>query len=329
MVQSPTWALLLRGFTKEGDACGSQRLTRISTVRRFQGAFTVHRDPRLLRQPSTWRDLCATFHRVRAVIHEKDNKLQTILITKIKIWGSTMSKHASKHYHIMAEPGVIAETVLLPGDPLRAKFIAENFLENAVCHNEVRGMLGYTGTYNGKKVSVQGTGMGVPSISIYIHELIQVYGAKKLIRIGSCGSMLERVKIRDTVLAMSASTTSGVNKRRFPGMDFAPTADFELLHQAYQIGMKLGMPIQVGSVLTSDLFYDDTNTDLKLLAQHGIMAVEMETAELYTTAAKFGVKALAMLTVSDHIITGEVTTPDERQATFTDMMRIALEVATV
>lgn len=233
----------------------------------------------------------------------------------------------SKHYHIMAPEGLIAEAVLLPGDPLRAKFIAEHFLEDAVCHNEVRGMYGYTGTYKGKKVSVQGTGMGMPSISIYIHELIQVYGAKKLIRIGSCGSMMEKVKLRDTVLAMSASTTSGVNKRRFPGMDFAPTADFDLLHKAYTVGKTLGMPIQVGGVLTSDLFYGDDATDLKQLADHGIMAVEMETAELYTTAAKFGVKALAIMTVSDHIITGEMTTPDERQATFTDMMRIALEVA--
>lgn len=233
----------------------------------------------------------------------------------------------SKHYHIMAPDGLIAEAVLLPGDPLRAKFIAETFLENAVCHNDVRGMLGYTGTYKGKKVSVQGTGMGIPSISIYIHELIEVYGAKKLIRIGSCGSMMESVKLRETVLAMSASTTSAVNKRRFPEMDYAPTANFELLSKAYEVGKTLGMPIQVGGVLTSDLFYGDMATDLKLLAQYGIMAVEMETAELYTTAAKFGVKALAIMTVSDHIITGEMTTPEERQATFTDMMRIALEVA--
>ncbi|EOD01209.1 purine-nucleoside phosphorylase [Caldisalinibacter kiritimatiensis] len=233
----------------------------------------------------------------------------------------------SKHLHIMANDGDIAETVLLPGDPLRAKFIAENYLEDAKCYNTVRGMYGYTGTYKGKKVSVQGTGMGMPSISIYVNELIKFYGAKNLIRIGSCGAINKDVKIRDIIIAMSASTTSGVNKRRFSGLDYAPTANFSLLKKAYDIAIEKGIEPKVGNVLTTDLFYDDEATDLKLCADYGILAVEMETAELYTTAAKHGVNALSIVTVSDHIITGEVTTPQERQETFTDMMEVALELA--
>ncbi|MDZ7543206.1 DeoD-type purine-nucleoside phosphorylase, partial [Clostridium perfringens] len=160
----------------------------------------------------------------------------------------------------------IAETVLLPGDPLRAKFIAENYLENPVCYNEVRGMYGYTGTYKGKRISVQGTGMGLPSHSIYVNELIQFYGAKRLIRIGSAGSMNEDVNVRDIVLAQSASTNSGINKRRFKGMDYAPTANFELLLEAYNKGKEKGLNIKVGNVLSSDLFYDDTNVGIKLWA---------------------------------------------------------------
>lgn len=233
----------------------------------------------------------------------------------------------AKHLHIMAETNDVAEVVLLPGDPLRAKFIAENFLEDAKCYNTVRGMYGYTGYYKGKKISVQGTGMGMPSISIYINELIKFYGAKTLIRIGSCGSVKEEVKVRDIILAMSASTTSGINKRRFNGMDYAATANFELLKAAYDYGTSKDMKIQVGSVLTNDLFYDDTNNSLLHWAEYGTMAVEMETAELYTTAAKNGVKALSIMTVSDHIITGEETSPEERQESFTEMMELALEIA--
>ncbi len=233
----------------------------------------------------------------------------------------------AKHLHIMANKGDIAETVLLPGDPLRAKFIAENMLENAVCHNEVRGMLGFTGTYKGKRVSVQGTGMGVPSISIYINELISEYGAKQLIRIGSCGSIQDDVNLRDTILAMSTCTTSAVNNRRFPHMDYAPTANFDLLYRAYNYAKDKGMAVKVGSVLTSDLFYGDDLTDLEKLAQHGVLAVEMESAELFTTAARFGVKALSILTVSDHIFKNEQTSPEDRQKTFTDMMDIALSLA--
>ena len=221
----------------------------------------------------------------------------------------------SKHLHIMAKEGAIAETVLLPGDPLRAKFIAENFLENAVCYNEVRG------------VSIQGTGMGLPSHSIYVNELIQFYGAKRLIRIGSAGSCSDNVNVRDIVLAQSASTNSGINKRRFNGLDYAPSANFDLLYNAYNIAKAKGANVKVGNVLSSDLFYDDTNHfSLKTWADYGVLAVEMETAELYTLAAKNGVEALSILTISDHIFKGEETSPEERQNTFTDMMEIALEL---
>jgi purine-nucleoside phosphorylase len=232
----------------------------------------------------------------------------------------------AKHLHIMAEEGSIAETVLLPGDPMRAKFIAENYLEDAKCYNTVRGMYGYTGTYKGKRISVQGTGMGLPSHSIYVNELIRFYGAKRLIRIGSAGSMNDDVNVRDIVLAQSASTNSGINKRRFNGMDYAPTANFELLLKAYNKAMEKGANIKVGNVLSSDLFYDDTNGSIKLWADYGCLAIEMETAELYTVAAKYGVEALSILTISDHVFKGEETTPEERETTFTQMMEIALEL---
>lgn len=232
----------------------------------------------------------------------------------------------SKHLHIMAKEGSIAETVLLPGDPLRAKFIAENYLEDAVCYNEVRGMYGYTGTYKGKRISVQGTGMGLPSHSIYVNELIRFYGAKRLIRIGSAGSINDNVNVRDIVLAQSASTNSGINKRRFQGMDYAPTANFDLLSKAYSIAKDKGANVKVGNVLSSDLFYDDTGVSVKLWADYGCLAVEMETAELYTLAAKHNVEALSILTISDHIFKGEETTPEERQKSFTQMMEIALEL---
>lgn len=233
----------------------------------------------------------------------------------------------SKHLHIMAPNDTIAETVLLPGDPLRAKFIAENFLENAICYNEVRGMYGYTGTYNGKRVSIQGTGMGLPSHSIYVNELIQFYGAKRLIRIGSAGSCNNNVNVRDIVLAQSASTNSGINKRRFNGLDYAPTANFDLLYKAYNIAKNNKFNVKVGNVLSSDLFYDNTNHfSLNTWADYGVLAVEMETAELYTLAAKNNVEALSILTISDHIFKGEETSPEERQNTFTEMMKIALEL---
>ena len=237
-------------------------------------------------------------------------------------------KKMGKHLHIGAQKGDIAKTVLLPGDPLRAKFIAENYLENAVKYTDVRGMYGYTGTYKGKRVSVQGTGMGMPSISIYINELITEFDVENLVRIGSCGSISNKVQIRDIILATGASTTSGINLNRFGGLSYAPTADFELLKKAHDLGTEKKVSLKVGSVLTSDLFYDDMmHNDINRWAEYGTLAVEMETAELYTTAAKHGVRALAILTVSDHILTGEQTTADERQETFTEMMEIALELA--
>lgn len=228
--------------------------------------------------------------------------------------------------HIGAKPGDIAKTILLPGDPLRAKFIAENFLDNPVQFNNVRGMLGFTGTYKGIPISVMGTGMGVPSISIYVHELIHEYGVKNLMRVGSAGAIVPKVKIRDVVLASSASTTNGFNKNRFRGFDYAPTADFQLLSKAYDSTKELGIEPIVGNVLSSDIFYDETNSH-ELFAKAGTLCVEMEAAGLYTAAAMADVRALAILTISDSLITGEATTSEERQKTFTDMMKIALETA--
>jgi len=227
--------------------------------------------------------------------------------------------------HIAAKDNEIADKILLPGDPLRAKYIAETFLENPVCYNEVRGMYGFTGTYQGQRVSVQGTGMGIPSISIYTHELIQNYGVKKLIRVGTCGAYQEHIKVRDVILAMSASTDSAINRNRFKTVDFAPTANFQLLRQAYEAAEKKGIEVHVGNVFTSDVFYTDDEEIVPLLTSYGTLAVEMETTALYTLAAKFGVQALTVLTVSDHLVTGEVTTAEERQTTFRQMIEIALE----
>ncbi|MBD8025103.1 purine-nucleoside phosphorylase [Ureibacillus sp. Re31] len=228
--------------------------------------------------------------------------------------------------HINAKQGEIADTILLPGDPLRAKYIAETFLEDVTCYNEVRNMFGYTGTYKGKRISVQGTGMGVPSISIYTTELMQEYGVQKLIRVGTCGAIQKDVKVRDVIIAQSASTDSKMNEIIFNGIDFAPTADFDLLLKAYNAGVAAGLNLKVGNIFTADMFYSDENQNEKL-AQYGVLAVEMESAALYTLAAKFGRKALSVLTVSDHILTGEVTTSEERQTTFNDMIVVALEAA--
>ena len=229
--------------------------------------------------------------------------------------------------HIGAKKGDIAETILLPGDPLRAKYIAETFLQDIVQYNNVRGMLGFTGTYKGKKVSVQGTGMGVPSIGIYSHELIAEYGCTNLIRVGTAGSLQENVKIRDVVLAMSASTDSAINKLRFNGADYAPTANAELLFKAYEVGKAKGLSMKAGNILTSDTFYGDEPEAWKKWAKFGVLCVEMETAQLYTTAAKFGVNALTILTISDSLVTGEATSAEERQLTFNDMIEVALESA--
>ncbi len=228
--------------------------------------------------------------------------------------------------HIGAKKGEIAKSVLMPGDPLRAKFIAENFLEDIVCYNDVRGMLGFTGTYKGKKISVQGSGMGIPSISIYLNELLSFYEVKKAIRVGSCGSLQKEVKIRDIVMAMSSGTDSSVNRLRFNEFDYAPTADFELLLNAYNKAKDMGLTPHVGQVFSSDEFYKDDKNWWKKLADHGVLAVEMETTALYTLAAKYGAKALTILTVSDNLLTTEVTTSNDREKTFTDMIKIALEV---
>ncbi len=226
--------------------------------------------------------------------------------------------------HISAKKGDIAETILLPGDPLRAKFVAENFLDNITCYNEIRGMYGFTGTYKGKKVSVQGTGMGIPSISIYANELITEYGVKNLIRIGTCGSMQANIQLKDVILAMSASTDSNINKIRFKNMDFAPTASFQLLLKAYDHAVKANLPVSVGNILSTDTFYDDDPDGWKQWAKFGVLAVEMETAGLYTLAAKYNVNALAILTVSDNLITHESSPSTDREKTFLNMMNIAL-----
>ena len=229
--------------------------------------------------------------------------------------------------HIEAKKGDIAETILLPGDPLRAKWIAETFFENPICFNKVRNMFGYTGTYKGKRISTMGTGMGVPSISIYAHELIADYGVKNLIRVGSAGSYQEDVKIRDIVLAMAASSNSGVNELRFGGADYAPTANFGLFQKAVEAAKAKNIPLKAGNVFTSDEFYADDFESYKKWSKFGILCVEMETAGLYTVAAKHNVNALAILTISDSLVTGERTTSKERETTFKGMIEIALELA--
>lgn len=228
--------------------------------------------------------------------------------------------------HINAPEGAIAQSILLPGDPLRAKFIAENFLENPVCYNEVRGMFGFTGTYKGKEVSVQGTGMGQPSLSIYVNELFQFYNVQTAIRVGTCGAINKDIHVRDTILANSACTDSAIITQRFGNLHYAPSANFDLLYTAYNKAKENNINVAVGPCASSDLFYDD-NSNWKKWAEYGVLGVEMEAAELYTLAAKYNRKALAILTVSDHIITGEQTTAEERQVTFKDMIKIALETA--
>ena len=229
--------------------------------------------------------------------------------------------------HIEAKPGEIAETVLMPGDPLRAKWIAETFLENPVCYNRIRGMLGYTGTYKGKRVSVQGSGMGMPSAMIYFHELINDYGVKNIIRVGSAGSYQENVKLNDVVLAMAASTTSGMNNSRFINSDYSPTADFDLFIKAVNYARENNIPIKAGNVLSSDEFYSDDPEEYKLWAQYGVLCVEMETAGLYTIAAKYNIKALTILTISDSLVTDEKLSAHDRENTFKDMVQIALAAA--
>ncbi len=226
--------------------------------------------------------------------------------------------------HIEAKPGEVAESILLPGDPLRAKWIAENFLEDAKCYNQVRGMLGYTGTFQGHPISVQGTGMGIPSTLIYCHELINEYGVKNLIRVGSAGSYQKDVRLRDIVIAMAASSNSAINKARFANSDFSPTANFDLFKKAVSYAEKMNIPIKAGNILSSDQFYEDNLENYKKWAQFGILCVEMEAAGLYTIAAKYRVKALAILTISDSLVSGETTTSEEREGSFSKMIEIAL-----
>jgi purine-nucleoside phosphorylase len=227
--------------------------------------------------------------------------------------------------HIAAKQGEIAELVLLPGDPLRARFIAENLLTDAVEYNSVRNMLGFTGLYKGLRVSVQGTGMGIPSISIYVNELFRDFGVKRAVRVGTAGSIQKHINVRDLVLAMSAGTDSGANSIRFGGRSYAPTASFHLLKSAYEIASAKGWQPFVGPVITSDMFYKDDPDEWKLWAKFGCLAVEMECAELYTLAAKYDREALAILTISDSLVSHEETSPEERERTFTRMMEVALE----
>ena len=229
--------------------------------------------------------------------------------------------------HIAAKEGDIAEAVLLPGDPLRAKFVADNFLKDAVQYTNVRNMWGFTGTYKGRRVSVQGTGMGIPSISIYVNELFRDFGVKRAIRIGTAGSLQKDVQLRDLILAMSACTDSGANNIRFGGRNYAPTASFSLLKTAWEIAVSKGWQQKAGPVVSSDMFYSEDSEEWKLWAKFGCLVLEMECAELYTLAAKYGREALGILTVSDSMITGESTSAEERQTTFTRMMETALETA--
>lgn len=229
--------------------------------------------------------------------------------------------------HIGAKPGEIAETVLLPGDPYRAKWAAETFLTDVTCVNEVRGMLGFTGMWKGNRVTVHGSGMGMPSLSIYVNELIKDYGAKTLIRIGSCGAMQEKVAIRDVILAMTATTLSTPSRGIFKEINFAPCADYGLLRAAADAAASKGSATHVGGIYSSDVFYDERPDLNDQMIRHGILGVEMEAAELYNLAARHGCRALAVLTVSDHLITHDALPSDQREKSFGDMVEIALEAA--
>jgi purine-nucleoside phosphorylase len=229
--------------------------------------------------------------------------------------------------HIGAEQGQIASTVLMPGDPMRARHFAETMLEDVICFNKVRGMLGFTGLYGDKRVSVMGSGMGIPTLSIYVNELISEYGVKKLIRVGTCGAFQPDLKIGDLVLAMTSSTDSHINRLRFNGMDYAPVASFELLLKAYQLASERGFPVRVGGVFSGDTFYSDDQDWWKKWADFGVLVVDMETSGLYTLAAKFKVEALSILTVSDSLVTHEEASSEEREKKYTAMAEIAMEIA--
>ncbi|MFB6723900.1 purine-nucleoside phosphorylase [Kribbella sp. NPDC056345] len=229
--------------------------------------------------------------------------------------------------HIAAEPGQIAPRVLFPGDPLRAKWIAETYLSDVICYTEVRNMFGFTGTYKGEQISVQGSGMGQASASIYAHELFAEYDVQTLIRVGTCGALTEDVRVRDVIVAMSASTDSQMNRLRFHGIDYAPTADYQLLRAAVDAAEAAGLNVHVGQVFSGDVFYNDRPDLVSRTAEYGVLGIEMEAAALYTLAAKFGRRALGIMTVSDHLITKEITSAEERQTTFSEMITIALDAA--
>lgn len=230
--------------------------------------------------------------------------------------------------HLEAKKGDIAPRVILPGDPLRAEYIAKRFLKDTVCYNRVRGMLGFTGTYNGVPVSVQGSGMGLPSLSIYVHELLHEYGVTSILRAGSCGALSEKLKPYDIVLAQSASTDSAMNRIRFSGMDFAPCADFGLLQSAFEVCNENGVIPYVGSVFSTDSFYHPVRDNWKLWAEYGTLAIEMESSALYTLCARHRVSSLSVLTVSDSLVTGESTSSIERERSFDRMAHICLETCT-
>ncbi len=229
--------------------------------------------------------------------------------------------------HIGAEPGQIAETVLMPGDPLRAKWAAERYLDDVTCVNQVRGMLGYTGTWQGQRVTIQGSGMGMPSMSIYANELIRDYGARTLIRVGSAGAMQPDVQVRDIILAQGCSTTSTPSKALLRDLNFAPLADFGLLRAAHDAATGQGLRVHVGNIYSSDTFYDERDDLTALLQRHNVLAVEMEAAELYTLAARHNVRALAILTISDHLLTHEALPAIEREQSFGQMIELALKTA--
>jgi len=229
--------------------------------------------------------------------------------------------------HIEAKQGEIAQTVLMPGDPLRAKYFAQTLLKDPICFNQVRGMLGYTGTYKGCRISFMGSGMGIPTLQIYAHELLSEYDVKNIIRVGTCGALRKDLKTGKIILAMSASTDSNINQIRFNGQDYAPTANFDLLLSAYNIAKSRGEVIEVGNILSSDTFYHDDESYWKKWADYGALVVEMETAGLYTIAAKFNARALSILTVSDNLITHEAASSEIREKGYITMAQIAMDAA--
>ena len=228
--------------------------------------------------------------------------------------------------HIAAKSGDIAERVLFPGDPLRAEYIAQTFLTDVRRYNDSRNMLGFTGlTSGGQRVSVQGSGMGMPSLAIYATELIRDFGVKEIVRVGTCGALQPDIKLREVILAQGSCSESNLNRRRFKGMDFAPLASWDLLYKAFEMALELDLPVRVGNILAADKFYNEEDPDeWKMWAKYGVLAVEMESAELYTIAAQYGVRALSILTVSDSLPLGTKISPEDRQSTLADMVKLAL-----